>query len=323
MDVVEEQESKKKKAKPSMNIGSLLAKGRNRKNLSKQDVAEKMNLTLSTITDIEKNNYPKDTPLIFTRGYVRAYAKLIGADVESISVEFDRQTQEDQNQIKILESISPFKTRSREVNSNSFLIRTMTILIIFALISFGIWELWKRVSQSRGKALVNETTLASEQKAMLKPNEKNILLSVDSEAQIEQNTQKQLIDNSFSADVIENKTITEQNSSNIQASTTVTSTKESEQVAQPKVSRKIEKITGPKSAANFDFSGDCWVKITDINGDVLSIGIKRAGQSISVNGVAPITVILGEPSVASVSFEGKDYDLSRFQAGQRARFILQ
>ena len=82
-------------------------------------------------------------------------------------------------------------------------------------------------------------------------------------------------------------------------------------------------LTGPVKSAIFEFSADCWVKVTDANGETLAIGIKRQNYVMNFDGVAPFTVVLGEPSAVSIEFEGEAFDLSGFRAGRRARFVLE
>lgn len=59
-------------------IGSRLKKAREEANLTIVDIASSLNLTKSTIIYLESNNYSSSRRDVFHRGYLRAYAKLLG-----------------------------------------------------------------------------------------------------------------------------------------------------------------------------------------------------------------------------------------------------
>ena len=82
-------------------------------------------------------------------------------------------------------------------------------------------------------------------------------------------------------------------------------------------------ITEPVIQATLTFSNDCWVRITDANGEILAEGIKNNGKVMPLSGVAPWTVILGDASAVSMQVKGEDYDLSNYRPGSRAKFILE
>ena len=141
---VDKQQNKKKSKRTVIDIGVLLVEARENKNLSAQDIATSLNLTLSVITDIEANQFKQDIPLPFIRGYLRSYAKKVNADVETLSVEFDRQTKTADEPIQKLQVVSSFKTSRKELNSSNFIFKFFTLLIVLTLLGFGGWEAWKK-----------------------------------------------------------------------------------------------------------------------------------------------------------------------------------
>lgn len=67
------------------------------------------------------------------------------------------------------------------------------------------------------------------------------------------------------------------------------------------------------------FSADCWTQVADASGKVLISTLKRKGDTLSVVGKAPLSLILGDASAASVSFNGNAVDLSGYSRGNVAR----
>ena len=74
--------------------------------------------------------------------------------------------------------------------------------------------------------------------------------------------------------------------------------------------------------STFTFSQDCWVKITDATNAVVAIGIKKAGTSIEVSGVAPLEVILGAPQGVEITYQQQKLDISSYISNETAQFTL-
>lgn len=73
---------------------------------------------------------------------------------------------------------------------------------------------------------------------------------------------------------------------------------------------------------SLNFTDDCWIKITDSQGKVLSEGVKKAQQSLVLEGEPPFKVILGVPTAVRAEYLGKAVDLSSFVAGRSARLTV-
>ena len=341
MDVVEAQ-VKDKDAKAPMDIGAVLVESRENKNLSSQDIADGMNLTLSVITSIEANEFEQDIPLTFIRGYVRSYAQKVGVDVENICVEFDRQTGQSAEPIQKIKVVSNFKIRRKEINSNSFLFKSVTYLIIASLLAFGGWELWKKFSKSKANdtPVINEiqlstSTSAPESLPVQSANNVQVDSATTDTGELAESGESQIVDSNTASPIANRNDDTASNQASVSSAAVSNeqagiqnSTQNAEvesaviesndaPVAEPAL------ITGPIASANFQFSADCWVKVTDANNEVIAVGIKKAGYLMPIEGVTPMTVVLGEPSAVSIEFNGEAYDLSNFRAGRRARFVLE
>lgn len=70
------------------------------------------------------------------------------------------------------------------------------------------------------------------------------------------------------------------------------------------------------------FSADCWVSITDNQQQKLAYGLQKAGSTLQLRGQYPVKMIIGNAAAASITVQGKPYDLSQYQAGQVARITL-
>lgn len=329
MDVVEDKQRSQSNA--SMDIGALLIEARENKNLTAQNIADEMNLTLSIISKIEANEFRQDIPLAFIRGYVRSYAQKVGVDVETICVEFDRQTDGSIEPVQNLKVVSNFKTRRREINSSSFVFKLVTFLIIISLVAFAGWELWKKLSESEpGDAQISNAVSLDIDSPTSSSDTINTdaTLSSDltSNETVDSTTQQSTLPGVESQSPAATLDTTEEqelgDSAMVESSEQSASAESNENTTE---SATINKplITGPTKQIEFTFSDDCWVQVTDGNGEVIAVGIKKQDYVMPLEGVAPFNVILGEPTAVNITVDGDAFDLSGYRAGRRAQFLIE
>lgn len=70
--------------------GELLKTAREQKQLTQPEVAQQLRLRVQWIIDIENNHFTDASALIYVRGYLRSYAKLVNLDPEMVLAAFDR-----------------------------------------------------------------------------------------------------------------------------------------------------------------------------------------------------------------------------------------
>lgn len=70
------------------------------------------------------------------------------------------------------------------------------------------------------------------------------------------------------------------------------------------------------------FSENCWVDVTDAEGNRIAYGTKQAGYIMQLTGKAPFVVTLGNPSVVSITFNQQAVDMSALAAGRVAKFTI-
>lgn len=70
-------------------IGKQLKTARKILKMTKSEIAEKLCLKTSIIHDIENDHIPNNLELIFFRGYIRAYARLVCIPKEKLQLSLD------------------------------------------------------------------------------------------------------------------------------------------------------------------------------------------------------------------------------------------
>ena len=314
----------------SIDIGALLIEARNNLGLATKDIAEALNLADEVISEIEKNNFNQEFPVAFIRGYVKSYATKVGLDTSPILNEFDRQTGVVSPSLKSVKAISSFDKKAKEINSGHLLFKGISVLIVIVFLSYAGWKLWERLQKDTSNSGVVEYSYDT--------SDSNTGSDISNQLETDsvKNQSESLPENSAPANSPSGKSSTTENL----ITETAAKDDSSQVVILQQKSNENEIIVAPlerlqdtsqgsldesdlvMTSVVLDFSADCWVKITDARGEILAEGIKVGGKHMPLQGVKPITVILGDPSAVTLSYENQSFDLSSYRAGRRADIVL-
>lgn len=119
-----------------VNPGETLRKARELKNWSQADVATQLNLTLQALHLKPANlNVCLGT---FTRGYIRAYAKLLGMDQSRLVIDFDQFTGTD-SQGSSVHALGRIEEPAR-LSHSLLRFASVAVLAVLLVISFFWWQ---------------------------------------------------------------------------------------------------------------------------------------------------------------------------------------
>lgn len=285
--------------------GETLAKGRKKKGLSLEEAAEKLHLSPSVVNKLETNQFDDQIPDAFARGYLRNYAKLLGLDEEEIIASYTQLI----GQSMVKNYYSPTKTvgnpSAAGVSPNQIVIALVVIVILLVA---AIWYFTQSVESVDASPMPQTSSEQTESPV---------------------NTERV----SSTANNVSNEP-TGSNSNSIDISTLSRETSATEQPAASEQPIEVEPepvtttaiptgfVESSEATLAFEFEDDCWVQVTDVNGEVLAVGLKTAGRQFEVSGVAPISVVLGKPDVVNIAYNNSAVDLACFPANSTARFTL-
>lgn len=284
--------------------GSLLKQARERAGISIDDVSQKLKLTRQTIISIESDDYSTDLPVTFYRGYLRNYAELLNVDDDDVVESFDNYCKRSNLFTNPEHSLATIELE-KPLTSGNWMVKVVTTLIVLVL-AFSVYYLlvekkvWQQFTSSVTTSSEEETILPmgqSEEAAQI-AIEQSDALSTDTPPQ-EQSTAA-LDDSELSSESL----VVEESAPAKAAEETVANT------------------AGASGELVLVFSDDCWVRITDANGKVLALGIKKGGTSMSLSGPTPIELTLGKPSAVQLSYQNEPIDLSSYPDTRAARLTL-
>ncbi|RUO29671.1 RodZ domain-containing protein [Aliidiomarina soli] len=337
--------------------GRLLREGRERLQLTTQQVAERLRLRHQIILDLEGDLFSKYVAGTFTRGYLRSYARLVDVDEEKVLAAYASQGIEE----PVDQTMQSFSQRAREQSNDN---RLMLVTYIIGAVIIGsavIFWLQNKDSEVEPVAQGMAERMVSEQDASVE------LEPASSEVETTSATRDPIfIDASVvadranretdvasgntprSTDVVENdqanRDVAEGSSQNNAESATSEpansaqseAVDESATTAEPVEPTPARQATPQPTQAEPEeaplplpdaelvlrFSDDTWIRIEDNNGDAVAFGVKGSGHITELNDQGPYQVTLGAPENVEMYYQGTLVDLSGYRPGRVVRMTL-
>ncbi|NWD70806.1 helix-turn-helix domain-containing protein [Pseudomonas gingeri] len=313
-----------------VNPGETLRQARESNGWTLAEVAVKLNLTVSSLSNLEAGAFDKLPGHTFARGYIRAYAKLLGMDQAVLVQQFDQCTGTDSQG----SSVQALGRIEEPVRFSHTLLRIVSLLLLIAVIGGGfVWWQDQASLRSKDQAAVNMEHVEVE--------------SADGTTQIHP------IDEPEDQAVTENQAASEapapEGAAEAQSAVpapapaptpAVVPVPHSAQtlvVAPTPAPAPISSVApnAPVSTAavsaepvagagqvHLTFVADCWTQVTDGNGKVLVSGLKRKGENLELSGKPPFAVRLGYARGAQIAYNGQPVDIAPFTSGETARLKL-
>lgn len=73
----------------NISLGGMLSSLRSNMGLTQDDIASRIHVRTAVVDEIE-NDLPVHAPLVFIKGYIRAYAEIVGLPVEEYKAHLDK-----------------------------------------------------------------------------------------------------------------------------------------------------------------------------------------------------------------------------------------
>ena len=312
-----------------VNPGDTLRQARESNGWSLAEVALKLNLTTTSLGNLEAGAFDKLPGHTFARGYIRAYAKLLGIDQAVLVQEFDQFTGTDSQG----SNVHGLGRIEEPVRVSHTILRIVSLLLLIAVIGGGfVW--WQDQASQRTKDLTS-----------------NAMEHVEVES-ADGTTQIHPLDEPEDQAVAEGQAApeaplaTEQPAPETPPAATAAATAVAPAPATPAAPAHtpaasvqapatqaqtapvaISPPTTPALIAGdgrvqITFVADCWTQVTDGNGKVLFSGLKRKGDTLDQGGKPPLTLRLGFARGAQVAYNGQPVDVAPFTSGETARLKL-
>ncbi|MFT5924432.1 MAG: cytoskeleton protein RodZ [Paraglaciecola sp.] len=291
--------------------GQILRQAREYAKLSTQDIADKMKLKKALIEDIEQDNFDINISLTFVRGYLKLYAKHVHVEEAVILNAFENLSTQKKEPI-ILQSFS--RRVANQANDDKLML--VTYLILAAIIGLVvIWWFQQSSTETSSSTTSNYPETVTDNVIIQESLPLEETLTSYSEFLLSSQTNES--DSLDELVVIEDLTIDDKSSS----SETAIDTADLAVLSSVVIATTETEAAAPVNLI-FEFSGDCWMNLTDATGENIAYGVKVKGRVMPVTGIPPFVVTLGAPEVVEIRYAGERLDMSFLPSGRIAKFDL-
>ncbi|MDO6564870.1 DUF4115 domain-containing protein [Amphritea sp. 1_MG-2023] len=297
------------------------ALAREQQGLTKSEVARELKLSEKYIDSLECGAFDELPSMVFARGYVQSYSKLLKLDVNRYLALFDnlygRASSGSAPQFRTTPGVQSTAKLGDPV------IKWSAWIFILAIVAVTIW--WWKIQQGvdlpvslspvtesvevesvDGSTLIVPSGIShqSETQALVQPDINRLTPAPDSDAAAvlvapENNTDVELpesIDSTVAVAAIEPEAAT---------------------TPAPQV------VDGADVSLRITFTDECWVSVEDHTGEVLEMRVKPAGSELNVSGEAPLKLLLGRvEAVGNVFLDGSAIEFNRDSRSGVVRLTL-
>ena len=310
------------------NPGDTLRAARESKSWPLSSVAKQLNLSERSLTQIEAGDFSQLPGHTFARGYVRAYAKLLGLDQNRLVQQFDQHTGTDATG----SSVNSLGHIDQPVRLSRTMVRFFTFILTL-VIGIGAFLWWQdrsartesgrsvtsleriEVEAADGTTEIHLLDRAEEPVQPAAEQSSEPLPAVASEGNPDPNTESLPVNG---------QAVTERPAAPAEQSDAAPPSEAApvspDAVAAPGPEAEI--LAAGEGRLTLDFTADCWTRVTDADGKVLYSGLATAGSNRTLVGKTPLDLHLGFASGVQVGFNGEAVDLSGKTRGETARLKL-
>ncbi|ETK23057.1 MULTISPECIES: RodZ domain-containing protein [Pseudomonas] len=316
-----------------VNPGDTLRQARESNGWSLAEVALKLNLTTTSLGNLEAGAFDKLPGHTFARGYIRAYAKLLGIDQAILVQEFDQFTGTDSQG----SNVHGLGRIEEPVRVSHTILRIVSLLLLIAVIGGGfVW--WQDQTSQRTKDLTSnamehvevESADGTTQIHPLDEPEDQAVAESQAAPEAPVATEQPAPETAPAATAAVPAPATPTAPAHTPAAPVSQAHTPAAPVQAPTTTPTAPAISPPTTPAliagdgrvQITFVADCWTQVTDGNGKVLFSGLKRKGDTLDQGGKPPLTLRLGFARGAQVAYNGQPVDVAPFTSGETARLKL-
>lgn len=288
-DTKEAPSASDKGTEPGVGPGAALREAREQMGLDAGEVARSLKVDEDVIAALDGERYGELPALVYTRGYVRRYAGLVGLDADALCVQLDALQRDDPEVVRMSSTSRSTSVAALYREHAGVLFGSVVSLVVVAIVA-AVWIAW-RSAKDPVEEPIEASPLATEP-----PPE----LGVPSDEMNPPIGALTANDGHETAD----------------AQSAFVESDDSNRDSPP---------AGPLAVADeleFLFSDDCWVEVRGGEGELLHMDLARAGDALNVTGDAPFSIVLGYAPGVRLTYNGDAVALGPHTRNRKAELVL-
>lgn len=286
--------------------GAIVRAQRELRGLTRQDIADTLNLGARVVEDMETENWARLPAAAFTRGYLRAYARLLDIDPDAVTSAFDAAVSRGETRpADVVTSMQRSHGRgvTDVMQKHPGAVLTSAVAAVICAVLVVLWAVWPDAQEP----------VAARQPTG--PSEVAIPKQAASAAVVEPAAERPA------------PTGTPAPSTKPAGGAPVsTSAPQSKAVVAPAAlhdDQGARRITSDgNDRLKFSFTDDCWVEIKDGQGNSVYSELSKSGDALELIGHPPFHILIGNAPAVTLAFNGERVALTPHTRNNVATLVL-
>jgi cytoskeleton protein RodZ len=250
--------------------GERLAEARREQQITVLEVAKELHLDEPKVRALERNDFEMLGAPVFAKGHLRKYAQLVGVDEDDVFTDYYTMTR--------AEAMPPIIARRKMIRQGISPGPWIAVVAVIVVAAIAYWW-WMTMGDAPAPVAPSQTG-----QTPAAPLEEDEVLQPLQDEQIELDEFEQEQEGAVAP------------SEALQEAVVATSARDV-----PAAANQLR--------LTLNFSGECWTEISDADGQRLFYSMGRDGQSVELNGKAPISALFGNADNVEVTVNDSAYSL--------------
>jgi cytoskeleton protein RodZ len=288
--------------------GTILSAQRESLELTIQQVADKLNLTMHFVRCLESDSYDKLPGDVFVRGYIRTYANLLQLDAPQVVAVYSEFTSKKRAH-KEEAAIKRYARRRNDKNRLWIIVSG----VAFVGVALALWYFngGPSVNEPVEEATMPESSINS--MPLFTPVSSEISAAPASSEQTGDTALQNAVAATADDQQIGQEIGQEMQTTDEAGATSVTQSDDT----------LISLNWGGEDSVQLDFLGDSWVEIEDRGSEQSHRELRTSGETLLIHGTAPFSILLGNARAVTLTLNGRRVDISgNIRADDTARLSI-
>jgi cytoskeleton protein RodZ len=290
---------------PSSNTvspGDMLLQARLAAGLTQEQVAKQLYVTVYKVKALEADDYSRLSSDTFARGYIRAYANLVKVDVVVLLNAYDALMEHLQPEVTVQK---PLNTTTESSHRGAW-----QFLVVIGVFFIALWlvSVWFFDNHSDDRYVVTVASTSSSVGVISSEVNSSVVVNEISKSDglaVASAPTASSFGSASSAAVLSAQVVAQASGANV-TSASISSVAIVESVI-------TESSSSAKKTSldelSFSFREESWLEVSDSRGDVLATELQPAGSKLTLAGLAPFDVKIGNAPAVDIFLNGKKMEV--------------
>ena len=293
--------------------GKILKSYRLNLGLSLDEVSAETRIPLNSLTQIESDNYAAFTTPVFVLGYIRRYARVVGADADQLIRYYHEQNSSPEAELMVVETPSIRAPAPKAFPLTQIKMGlSIAALVLVAIVLVMLAPTW---SGSGSRPTDSESAPVGAAIVAKEPGAQR-----DRQTVSEQSTESEVLESPVPADSDSAlaQTVSSVAGADEDVVVSVLPVPEppasdespvdvSAELASAPLSEPLDEALPGESLLEISFREDCWVEVKDASEKTVFAELKNKGDNLRLFGLAPFNVMLGNARAADIRINGRQF----------------